>query len=74
MPIVITNNNLKQYLHNHQLEDGVLMDLIDRKLYSAAVKELPRVIHSYDVKIFALKELENLIEQVAVEQDKLDQI
>lgn len=62
--------DIKQYIKNNQIHDALLIDFIDRELYSVAIKEIPRVIHAYELKIFALQQLERVID-VVVEENKV---
>jgi len=70
----MTKERLKQYLRNHYIEDQILIDFIDRELYDTAKAEIDRVIHSFNLKIYALENLPNLITQVQIEKDKKDKI
>ena len=67
----MTKKELKQYLKNHQLDDCLLNDFIDRNLYKTAIKELPRIIHSHELKILALQSLEHMIDVVIVTEENL---
>ena len=67
----MTNTSLKQYLKNHHIDDALLNDFIDRKLYSTAIREIPRIIHSLELKIYALQSLENMIDLVSEKESNL---
>lgn len=67
----MTNTSLKQYLKNHHIDDAILNDFIDRKLYNTAIGEIPRVVHSLELKIYALQSLENMIDSVSEKESNL---
>jgi len=60
----MTKKEVQQFIKIHHIDDALLEDFIDRKLYVIAIEQIPRIIKSYELKITALENLEDIINKI----------